>query len=344
MAVNFPNNTPFFNLDSNFIGDYKLHYSNENHDTQFDNDIIQRPVTLGNQIDHICNSESMRTAVTHIKTAFHSQSDPILDIITFTESTNNQIIGFVCVKKMISQCSIGETRKPIISIEAICTNTQNVRSRLGHFLLGFTIYTALYRGLTLILQVDQSYNNMIAYCLYQRFGFEIDTALIPGCYSFNNIDRVKLVMKLKNTVTVANMFNDNRKDTCRASAAAAAAPAAAAPAPAAPAAVPQNNEKMKDYIFATYARRGLFPTDSGPGKAKEKKELLKNLPPHILHRIVDDPVVFEAMLSQTSVLDAMMTKLNEIRDLPYDFIEGGKSKKSKTKNIKIKRSKSILRK
>jgi hypothetical protein len=193
-------------IDLGYLDEYISLFNEHNQNQILDPQVIYRPERFSREdFDATCTTDSMKRGLTYFVKQYneHVGDEKMFDIIALK---NDDIINaFVFVKKYVP-CIPGEG-KSVISIEGICSNVAGS----GKKLLGFIIYNALRNDFPLILQVDNGYSNIGAYCLYSSMGFEVDVNLLNGCYNF---DPNKLVMKLNNTITPETMFVLEKKPVC----------------------------------------------------------------------------------------------------------------------------------
>lgn len=298
-------------IDLNYLDDYINLFNHHNQTNQITETIYRPERFSAEEFDATCITGSMKRGLSYFVRQYneHSGEEKVFDIIALK---NGDIIhAFVFVKKYMS-CIPGESRH-VISIEGICSNLGGS----GKKLLGFIIYNALMKNFNLILQVDNGYTNISAYCLYSSMGFKVDLNLLKNCYKF---DQNRLVMKLDNTITPDTMFTLEKNQIC--------------------------NDRLlqtEENLQKRQINYMLTQLDNISDK-KNKRKFLKNLGPNFILELLNNESsnnnidFLKDILLSEFVLDYVYSFLQEKKIV---YIEGGKNKKITKKHIKKYKHKTL---
>jgi hypothetical protein len=297
-------------IDLNYLDNY-INLFNHNQTNQI-TETIYRPERFSvEEFDATCITDSMKRGLVYFVKQYNEQKgeEKVFDIIALK---NDDIISaFVFVKKYMS-CIPSESGY-VISIEGICSNLGGS----GKKLLGFIIYNALIKNFPLILQVDNGYTNISAYCLYSSMGFKVDLNLLKKCYNF---DQNKLVMKLDNTITPDTMFTLEKKQICI------------------------HRSLQTEEILQKRQISYMLTQINDIKKITDKRKFLKSLGPNFILELLNNESsknnidFLTNILINETVLDKVYSFLQSQK---ITYIEGGKNKKITKKHIKKYKHKTL---
>jgi len=172
----------FFDLDklASFFAIYDAHVK----DGLTNIRIIRPPSVSIELLDPVCTTPSMKADLINLIKAYTEERSLVDCIFIYADDATSKSMlggppdGFIFIKKIMS-CI--DSKKQTISIDYFCTN----KPKRGKVLLSYTIFTSIINSSFLLLQLDNGFSNIAAYCLYTKLGFTVHPYLVPDCYKFS---------------------------------------------------------------------------------------------------------------------------------------------------------------